>query len=77
MPLYDVDVTERIERRVVVDAWSYADAKRLAEDRAEWLDAGTGTTVAVEIEDVTAREPDVAEVDCMDVAKFDMENNKE
>jgi hypothetical protein len=76
MPLYDVDVTERIERRVVVDAWSYADAKRLAEDRSEWLDAGTGTTVGVEIKDVTAREPDVAEVDCMDVAKYEAEGDR-
>jgi lactam utilization protein B len=77
MPLYDVDITEHIERRVTVEARSQQQAKRLACAKSEWLDASTGTTVAVEVDDVTAHEADVTEVDCMEVVKFDMENREQ
>jgi hypothetical protein len=79
MALWDVDVTECIERRVVVDAQTRREAIRAAATRAAWLDAGAGTTVAVEVDmdEVTPREAEPEGVDCLDAYKYQEENREQ
>ena len=62
--LYDVDITETVERRVTVEARNMREAKAMAErGQCAWLDAMPGTTVHVQAEDVLPRLQAVDECD--------------
>ncbi len=54
--LYTCRVVEWVEREVLVDAPGERLAKWAAGQREQWLDAGSGVTVGVEVEHVQPHE---------------------
>jgi hypothetical protein len=72
--LFSANVTKFVECRVTVEARNETHATEVARTPGEWLDESTGTTVGVQVEDVT-REA-TGEVDCLDFTKYVMENRE-